>query len=336
LVVACGGSGRHVAAQPAPTAASYPGLTYGGVAVGLWDAAAPGEPLGERLDGVRGLGADAVLLPVFWKQHDVHDVDLHADPSVTTSDDLLRGLIRDAHARHLKVFLFPVVHLEVIKLGEWRGTMAPADVDAWWQAYRGFVLHYAALAEEEHVELLSVGSELGATEHWRDRWYALIGEVRRGYHGELTYSANWDHYREVSFWEPLDDVGVSSYGPIAASGDAAQDELDRAWQRTRDELDAFAAAQQKPLVITELGYPSRDGAAAAPWDYTRGGAIDLDEQRACFTAFATAFDGDRALRGVFVWIWWGAGGPSDGGYTPRGKPAEAVIRAMFAAPRALR
>jgi hypothetical protein len=320
-----------VAAGPAP-AWSYPALRWRGMALGLWDHAAPEPAYAARLDEIAALGADAVLLPVSWRQTDVRSVELAPDPATTIPDETLREVIRAAHARRLAVLLFPIVHLDVIEAGAWRGTLAPRDVDAWWRAYRGFVTHYATLAAEEGVEVFSIGSELGATEAWRDRWYALASEVERGYPGTLLYSANWDHYQHVSFWERVDAVGISAYAPLAARDGAADAELERAWRRTRAELTAFAAARGKPLVITELGYPSRAGAATAPWDYTRGGDVDLDEQRRCFAAFAAAWDGEAALAGVFVWIWWGAGGERDGGYTPRGKPAAEVIRRMFVRP----
>jgi hypothetical protein len=76
---------------------------------------------------------------------------------------------------------------------------------------------------------------------------------------------------------------------------------------------------------------SRDGATRAPWDYLRGTAIDLEEQRRAFAALAAAWAGEPALAGLFVWEWSGAGGPTDGGYTPRGKPAACALRAWFTA-----
>jgi hypothetical protein len=325
-------SGAHGAdAHAAEAPWRYPGLRYRGMALGLWDAAAPttAPTIGARLDEVAAIGVDSLLVPVFWRQHDVTSVDLAADPAVTLPDDTLRAVLAAARARDLRVLLLPIVHLDVIAPGVWRGTLAPKDVDAWWQAYRRFVLHYAALARSEGVAILSVGSELGATEAWRDRWYALIGEVRRVFPGELTYSANWDHYQHVSFWERLDAVGISAYPPLTTDADAGEDELDQAWRAAGSELAGFARRVGRPLIITELGIPSIDGGATAPWDYTRRAPVDLEEQRRAFAAFARAFADEPALAGVFVWIWWGEGGADDPGYSVRRKPAAEVIRRMY-------
>jgi hypothetical protein len=134
----------------------------------------------------------------------------------------------------------------------------------------------------------------------------------------------------VSFAARLDHLGVSAYFPLARDGDADQAQLDRSWRRHRDALLRFARGARVSLWLTEVGYPSRDGAAAHPWDYTAGGAVDLEEQRRCFAALAAAWDGQPQLAGILVWNWWGEGGPGDRDYTPRGKPAERLLRAWFA------
>jgi hypothetical protein len=278
---------------------------------------------------IDALGATHVALAVFWRQRDTRSVELAPHDGITVPDERLRAAIRRAHAAGLKVFLLPIVDVEKRAPGDWRGTLRPASVDAWWMAYERFILHYAAIAGEEGVALFAVGSELASTEHWRDRWYHLISGVERRYRGELTYSANWDHHEPVSFWERLDVLGVTGYTELTRDRDATEAELAAAWRRARDALVAFAAKHGKPLILTEVGYTSQDGAAVRPWDYTVRARVDLEEQRRCWAAFIAAWRDVPALRGVFVWEWSGAGGAKDAGYTVRGKPAEALLRRWF-------
>jgi hypothetical protein len=330
LLAACTTQLAPRAPEVMPAAA--PTLTMRGVALGLWDQLRPGDdtgyPLAAQLADVRALGADHVLYVVHWRQHDVRSATLAPDARVTIPDARLRAAIHAAHAAGLRVLLFPIVDLEVIRAGEWRGTLVPADVDAWWSSYRDFVLHYATMAGEEHVAAFSLGSELGSTEAWRDRWYALASQVRARFPGTLVYSANWDHFEHVSFWERVDAIGVSAYPPLAQDDGASAPVLDAAWRTFRDRLLAFVRTHGKPLVLTEFGYPSVHGAARAPWDYARSAAVDLEEQARCFAAFARAWSGVPELAGAFVWV-WGAGGSGDPGYSPRGKPAEAIVRRFF-------
>jgi hypothetical protein len=281
------------------------------------------------LDEIAAIGATHVSLAVFWRQQDVRSTAIAPSRDITVSDAHLRATIRRARRAGLQVFLLPIVDVAERKRGEWRGTLRPDDIDAWWRAYQRFILHYAAIAGSEDVALFAVGSELASTEVWRDRWFALISAVQGRFKGALTYSANWDHYRSVPFWQRLDYVGVTGYNELGRGNDASVDELAGAWRRVRDQLTAHAASVGKPLLLTEVGWPSQDGAATRPWDYTLRAAIDLEEQRRCYAAFVAAWQGEAGLAGVFFWDWVGEGGAKDGHYTPRGKPAAEVLRAFF-------
>jgi len=307
----------------AAPAAAAPALR--GVALGLYD----GDDKARDLAEIAALGADTVSLVVSWKQHDVRSVDLAATPGVTLPDERVRQVIRAAHKAHLKVFLFPIVEVEVRRPLEWRGTIKPDDVQAWWQNYEAFILHYATIAGDEGADLFAVGSELVSTETWRDRWNHLISGVKKKYKGKLVYSANWDHYEPVTFWDRVDYVGVTAYNELTKSKDASEDELAAAWRAVRESLVGFAAKVKRPLIITEIGYTSQDGAAVHPWDYTLRAPVDLEEQRRCYAAFIAAWKAEPRLAGVFFWQWYGGGGPADGSYTPRGKPAEQVLKAWY-------
>lgn len=304
-----------------------------GVALGLWgdarrDPARFDREVDRSIREIAGLGATHVALVVTWSQRDVRDVQVAPGPR-TIPDATLRRAIARARARGLSVLVFPILTLDRVAPGEWRGTLRPRDVDAWWSSYERFILHYAAIAADTGAEALLIGSELGTTEAWRDRWFHLISRVERGYHGDLVYSANWDHYEHVSFWQRLDVIGVTGYFELTRDRDPDVDALARAWQDVRARLVAFARSRGKPLWITEIGYVSVDGATARPWDYQLRGPVDLEEQRRAYQAFVEAWRGVDALGGVFFWIWDGAGGARDRGYTPRGKPAERVLRRWF-------
>jgi hypothetical protein len=283
----------------------------------------------QRLDEVAAAGANHVALVVSWEQADATASAIARSPRVTAPDREVRAALRRARRLGLRAVLFPIVSVRESGDGAWRGALRPRDLDAWWLAHERFILHYAEVAEAEGAAALVVGSELGFSESWRDRWYHLISRVERVFRGELIYSANWDHFEQVSFTARLDHLGVSAYFPLARGGEAGQAELDRSWRRHKDALVRFARAHKVSLWLTEVGYPSRDGAAAHPWDYTADGEVDLAEQYRCFAALVAAWNREPALDGLLVWNWWGEGGPRDRDYTPRGKPAATLLRAWF-------
>ena len=80
-------------------------------------------------------------------------------------------------------------------------------------------------------------------------------------------------------------------------------------------------------------YPSVDGGAVKPWDYTRR-AIDLEEQRRAFWPFEP-FGDEPALAGVYFWNWWGPKDGENAWYTIPGKPAMSEVKKYFETRREL-
>lgn len=278
-------------------------------------------------------GADSVSLIVSWSQADIHATELAPRAGETPPDEGVRRAITAAHKMGLKVLLFPIIMIERRGPGEWRGKLAPSDRERWYSSYRGFLLHYATMAAETGAEQLSVGSELGTMQLDGDRWRAMIGEVRSLYSGRLLYSANWDDYESVPFWRDLDAVGVTGYYELVRSGTEtpAVAALVSAWQPIVADLRRLSGQVGRPVVLTEVGYPSQAIAARHPWDYTRAGRVDLAAQERLYRALYLAWSEIPELGGVYIWNWFGDGGGIDNGYTPRGKPSEKVIRHWFGA-----
>ncbi|MCA1663551.1 MAG: hypothetical protein LC659_04665, partial [Myxococcales bacterium] len=182
--------------------------------------------------------------------------------------------------------------------------------------------------------VLCVGSELSTLDGAADRaaWADAITEVRGVFDGALMYSGNWDHFRDVAVYDLVDVVGLCAYFALVEPGAAATvDDLTRGWRDSRVELERFFAPRGRSIVFTELGYRSIHGAGAAPWDEATPGVVDLDEQRRCYAAFRRVWrNAPRAIfGGVYFWNWYGWGGATSRGYTPRGKPAADEMRAFF-------
>jgi hypothetical protein len=296
-------------------------LAQKGVALGLF-AEDPGFSYRPLLGEIAALGADHVELVVAFYQKDVAAVEVGDHPRFTAPESAVRRAIRDAHRAGLEVLLFPIVRLETQHHpDEWRGTLRPRDRAAWFASYGRKLLSLAQLAKEEHVESLSVGSELSTLDGDLAAWMAVIAAVRARFSGRLVYSGNWDHYRDVAIYPLVDDLGLCGYFALA------EPDLARAWSELRAQLREFA--QGRRILFTEVGYLSQRGAAAWPWDEGATGAVDLEEQRRCYAAFCRTWSKAPELAGVYFWNWYGWGGPTSRGYTPRGKPAAEEIRAFF-------
>lgn len=299
-----------------------------GVALGHYTDIKSAE-LELKLKELVALGSSHVSMVVSWSMHDVRSTKIAPRKDYTTYEKVLRRMIARAHAHGLKVILFPIIDVQNRKPLEWRGTIKPKSWDEWWRSYKRFIHHYANVAKREGVDIFCVGSELVTTEKMRDRWARLIKSIRAIYRGKLLYSANWDHYEPVVFWDLVDVVGLTAYYQLATRKDADEAAMVDAWRKVRDRIAGWARRIRRRIVFTEVGYPSLDGGAVHPWDYTQGTAPDMEEQRRAFSAFVRAWDGVGELAGVVFWDWYGEGGPKDTSYTPRNKPAQEVIRRWF-------
>ena len=297
-----------------------------GVALGLF-AEDPGWSYKPLLEEIRGLGADHVELVVAWYQNDVSSTEIGDHPRYTAPPSAIRRAIREAHQAHLSVLLFPIVRLnEQRHSDEWRGTLKPTDRAAWFASYQKKLLSLAKLASEEKVEELSIGSELSTLDGDHDSWSPIVKSVRAQFSGALTYSGNWDHFQKVAIYDLVDHIGLCGY---FALGGSTVEELTRSWRDLRAELERFSRKHARPLLFTEIGYLSQRGAAAWPWDEGAKKDVDLDEQRRCYAAFCRTWRDAPQLAGVYFWNWYGWGGNSSRGYTPRGKPAAEEIRSYF-------
>lgn len=321
----------------APAGAGSPPFQKGVALGGWWRDDYAAASLGAQLDVLRAGGVEWVQLTARWFQatRDATAIEPHPDRSPT--DASLRAAIRAARARGLRVFLKP--QLDLLGPG-WRGEIRCDDERAWarWFAsYRRFLLHYAAIAREERVELLAVGVELDGTRHREREWRALIEATRGAYPGSLVYAANWGREEDIRFWDALDFLGVDQYAPLAAGegvpGDA---ELCARAEAERARLARWAAANGKPVLFTEIGFRSVGHAAREPWEWQRRGPADVALQERLYRIAIEVYGREPWLAGVYWWAFL-AQPPSaplaDDGFTPQGKPAWARVRAFYTAER---
>jgi hypothetical protein len=330
----CGGGGPTAPAIPPPPGRfEYDGVTH----VSWWhdEYGYPAASESRRALAATGAGW-AGLLTTWYMEHRTAS-EIRPDAFRSNADDVVRAAIAELHALGLKVMLKPHVDVED---GTWRAQIAPDSPALWFESYAAFLEHHVAIAAETNVELLVIGTELASMSgaRYAGEWTALVARVRARYPGLLTYAANGvepgDEFTSVSFWDRLDLVGLDVYTPLTDATNPTRQQLAAGWRRNRyghDMLAAFSNLQRaygKPLVFTEVGYRSGDGANRAPWDWGAVLAPDPGEQADCYAALYEVWSRERGwMKGPFWWA-WDVSAPlaGDTGYNPRGKPAEQVLR----------
>lgn len=308
-----------------------------GVAIQLSSGYEAVKTFGPLVDEVAALGADTVLLSVAGYMEHARSQGLYLDVRHSPSPEALLALMQAARERNLRVILMPIVLLSHPRGSEWRGVIDPPDWDDWWRQYRDFIAHYADVAREGRAEVLMVGSELVSTEKYTAQWQRVIATARERFAGKLGYSANWDHYKPIQFWDQLDVIGMTSYYTLADRTNPTVEEIVKRWKPHHREITEWRRTIGKPLILTEVGWCSQEGAARAPWNYyqnMKATPAGHEEQRRLYEAFLRVWDGTPGLGGVIWWEWTtSAGGTDDYGYTPKNKPAEEVLKRWLAEQR---
>lgn len=259
------------------------------------------------------LGADWVQLVPTWYQEDRNANEIKRVEDKTATDACLKRAIEAAHNNGLEVMLKP--HVDSLD-GYFRGEIAPSQPDAWFASYEKMILHYADIAHESEVEILVVGTELKSMSGtaYSERWRALIAEIRRRYFDHLTYAANWDAYDQIGFWSELDYVGIDAYFPLSNLDTPSREDILAGWQdydeqftprHWADEIEALVLAVDRPLIFTEIGYASQDGAARQPWrgQQDEGLPANPELQTRLYEAALRTFWTQPYFKGFYWWFW---------------------------------
>lgn len=272
------------------------------------------------IDSIAATGANFVELSPYWHAESTSGSTISSCSQLppaqrgctTPTDEQIRQWIRHAHSLGLGVLLKP--HLNVGNFYSDRSAydaeswqIRPSDPGAWFESYSKLLLQYARLADEENVEIFSVGNELMGTIRYETRWRDLILTVRSVYDGLLTYS-NVDLWTNgptvATFWDALDLMGVPYYYPGSRNN---------YYPSIEDMVDFIRAAQSRnlskamnqfdmALMATELGRPNFDGTNFEPWDWTDRTVDNQELVDWVEAALETQVELAPRFQGTFIWV----------------------------------
>lgn len=276
-------------------------------------------------DTMSTCGANWVSIVVTLYQKNPEDTLIIEDPNKTPSLYSVSQIIQYAHEKNFGVML--KIHLDTYD-GVSRTKIKPFDVSAWFRNYSKYVLNYARLCEMLGVEMFCIGTELSSLSQELKLWSELIDSVKEIYNGKIIYASNFDEYRDVSFWDKIDYVGIDFFAPVSNKPDPVYDEIVLGWQPYLNDLKSWFTENHgsKKLIFTEIGYPSTDGASMRPWK--EGEVIDFEEQNLCYKVALDIISHIDFVDGIFFWN-WDANLKSDSlktGFSPYGKPAFETIK----------
>ncbi len=248
--------------------------------------------------------------------------------------EAIRACVKLAKAEGLKVMIKPHIW---IGHGTYTGHYSCTTEEEWQsfeKSYKAYILAFVKIAEEEKVELFSIGTEWGKFVEIRPQfWKSLIKDIRKIYSGKLIYAANWDDYQKVSFWKELDYIGIDSYFPLSLEANPKLGELIKSWKTIMPIIEQYASSHKKKVVFTEFGFKSTTQATVSPWEHTDAGDFSEKIQDLAFKSFFQTIWNKPWFTGGFIWKWYHdhehAGGRGDTDFTPQNKLAQETISKYF-------
>lgn len=294
------------------------------------------DAMKQALVRLKNTGANYVSLIIPYYQANRESTDMRPGWN-TPTDDALATAIDYAHSIGLHVMLKP--HLETDYI-EWRGNIDPPNRDAWFGSYDTMLLHYGAIAQAHGVEDYCIGTELlkmanpsynsTNTGHWQK----MIEDVRKIYSGKLTYSANWwGELDTIEFWPQLDYIGISAYYDLYHAQNSSVAEQMNSWDNwKKGVIEPIAQKFNKSVVFTEIGFRSIEGTYRNPWDWSRDGNYNEQDQANSYEALFSYWGNVSWMKGVELWRWEifpPAAGSYDKGYTPQNKMAETTMTTFW-------
>ncbi len=291
------------------------------------------------VDHYKSLGVNTITLVIPIYQSNTGSTDI-APGGNTPTDAALASGIEYAHAQGLKVML--KIHIDPYS-GEWRANIYPSDRDTWYRNYLAQLLHYGQIAQNEHVEAYTLGTELiymasaAINPDNTERWQNMIAQVRKVYTGLVSYDANWGSNTytgeapNIGFWSSVDFIGISAYYPLY--GDASVQQDKSGWAGVESsEIGPLHDRTGKPVVFSEIGYRSVNGANQAPFDSGTNAPYNAQVQANAYEALFEFWDQYPWMQGADFWYANSnpnAGGAGDTDYLIYNKPVEQNVHTWF-------
>lgn len=135
--------------------------------------------------------------------------------------------------------------------GEFTGLIEMKSEENWRileKSYEDFIVAYAKSAAKINAEIFCIGTELEKFVLNRPQfWEQLIRTIRKVYKGKLTYAANWDEYKKLTFWNQLDFIGVDAYFPLSEKETPTVTDFEKGWKPHKIEIQQLQKKKFKNL-----------------------------------------------------------------------------------------
>jgi hypothetical protein len=220
---------------------------------------------------------------------------------------VLAGIVQIAHKAGLSVLIRPLLDEETLFAENptyWRGLIAPANVNLWFQNYLTTLRPYLQMAQANHVEHFVLETELDSMANLPN-WTSAIALSRAVYKGDLQFNYSWDT-PEVKSWRTGTSPAIDAY-PKIVSGAINQTipQLLNAWDHLLTTRSYYVLPDISKVTIDEIGISAQVGAYLQPFKVLPAAQHPFNQtvQSRWFSA-ACAFMKQHHMKGIYYWGPW--------------------------------
>lgn len=284
---------------------------------------------------VVGLGANSVAVDFWFYTDGVNPTYVYGMKKNTPSPATIGMVAANARQHGLRVLIRPLLNEDNIKIvgTNWRGSIQPASLTAWFASYYSFLKPYFQAAQVSKVTAFDIGTELDSLVPYESHWTAFKAAAAKLFTGRLQYAVNYGRWQEDPSYEPVADPGVDAYPLLGVGDDATLSQLTAAWITW---LHNQPESVLRRTVLQEVGIAAAAGAYALPARMAPAGTpLDLWIQRNWFASACAAAKATH-LAGLYFYDVNSTDRPSDHAVTasyPAGSfinRSDGVIKTCFA------
>jgi hypothetical protein len=278
-----------------------------------------------------GLGANSVGINFFFFTNGAHPTTVYGLRRRTPSPAIIGEIIADARAHGLRVLVRPLLNEDNIidANGDWRGSIAPPSVSAWFASYFHFLRPYFVAAQRNGATSFNVGSELDSLAPDQAEWTSFETKAARFFSGQLDYAVNYGRWQEDPPYEPVPDAAVDAYPQLGVGDHATVGRLTAAWVQW---LRHQPGSVLQKTVLQEVGIAAAAGTYTEPARVAPAGTpLDIPVQVKWFEA-ACAAARRTGMAGIYFYDVNGTDQPSDASGYPPGSfigRGDSAIKACF-------
>ena len=282
------------------------------------------------------LGVKAIALEIPYYMEDLNRTEIQFEDGAFGVTESRQSLIEIATL--IRTMGISVIFKPIILTNNGQSIYAISASQSWLNSFEMFINYTAKLAQEMNASILFITGPIDALERNEPFMRRIIANIRLGYSGNITYTSSHTSFSLIRFWDALDFIAINAWMPFTTKYNPEIEVYIETWNGFYPQLLQAYNKWKRPIIFSELGLQSREGANISPKNMTfsKDGSVKFSwvEQSRYYRAInQTKIWSAAWFKGTFFVGWDLAQGNlfvgEDTSFSIRDKPAENDLKMLY-------